>query len=145
MTLRRPRAAIEAARHEAWEATQSADAHARGRSRVASTRLAFANPAGRAEWPVIARSEATPQSRSQCKLDRDCRVAALLAMTTRGDRYLFCGGTGIPGIFTLTAPRWFRLVKYSVFQSSPPKRKVGGGRRPVHDAAELLALRVHDP
>jgi hypothetical protein len=27
------------------------------------------------------------------------------------DRSFFCVGTGMPGIFTLTAPRWFRLVK----------------------------------
>jgi hypothetical protein len=27
------------------------------------------------------------------------------------DCYFFWGGTGMPGIFTLTAPRWFRLVK----------------------------------
>src|SRR4029450_4730506 len=26
------------------------------------------------------------------------------------DRSFFCGGTGMPGIFTLTAPRWLRLV-----------------------------------
>src|SRR5205823_3580018 len=38
------------------------------------------------------------------------------------ERYFFCAwvGTGRPGIFTFTAPRWVRLVKYSVFQSSPP-------------------------
>ena len=27
------------------------------------------------------------------------------------DRSFFWGGTGMPGIFTLTAPRWLRLVK----------------------------------
>jgi hypothetical protein len=27
------------------------------------------------------------------------------------DCYFFWGGTGMPGIFTLTAPRWLRLVK----------------------------------
>ena len=27
------------------------------------------------------------------------------------DCYLFWGGTGTPGIFTLMAPRWLRLVK----------------------------------
>jgi hypothetical protein len=27
------------------------------------------------------------------------------------DFYFFWGGTGMPGIFTLTAPRWLRLVK----------------------------------
>jgi hypothetical protein len=26
-------------------------------------------------------------------------------------RYLFTGGTGMPAIFTPTAPRWLRLVK----------------------------------
>jgi hypothetical protein len=34
-------------------------------------------------------------------------------------RYFFRVGTDTPGIFTLTAPRWFRLVKYRVFQSLP--------------------------
>ncbi len=29
-------------------------------------------------------------------------------------------GTGRPAIFKLTAPRVFRVVKYKVFQSSPP-------------------------
>src|SRR6185503_20992786 len=33
----------------------------------------------------------------------------------------FAAGTGRPDIFTLTEPRWVRLVKYKVFQSSPPK------------------------
>jgi hypothetical protein len=27
------------------------------------------------------------------------------------DCYFFWGGTGMPGILTLTAPRWLRLVK----------------------------------
>ena len=27
------------------------------------------------------------------------------------DRSFFCVGTGVPGIFTVTAPRWVRLVK----------------------------------
>jgi hypothetical protein len=35
--------------------------------------------------------------------------------------YFFPTGTGIPAIFTLTEPNVFRVVKYSVFQSSPPK------------------------
>src|ERR1700730_10203505 len=34
-----------------------------------------------------------------------------LAQMVEGDRYLFGGGTGTPAIFTLTEPRWFRLVK----------------------------------
>src|SRR5215467_15125275 len=33
----------------------------------------------------------------------------------------FTTGTGMPGIFTLTDPIMVRLVKNSVFQSSPPK------------------------
>jgi len=33
----------------------------------------------------------------------------------------FATGTGMPGIFTLTDPSMVRLVKNSVFQSSPPK------------------------
>src|SRR5262252_4087975 len=33
----------------------------------------------------------------------------------------FTAGTGIPGIFTLKDPIMVRLVKNSVFQSSPPK------------------------
>jgi hypothetical protein len=33
----------------------------------------------------------------------------------------FATGTGMPGIFTLTDPIMVRLVKNSVFQSSPPK------------------------
>src|SRR6266849_1811661 len=40
------------------------------------------------------------------------------------DSYFFWVGTGMPGIFTLTEPRWFRLVKYRVFQSSPPKARL---------------------
>src|SRR6266850_7155756 len=38
--------------------------------------------------------------------------------------YFFWVGTGMPGIFTLTEPKWFRLVKYRVFQSSPPKARL---------------------
>jgi hypothetical protein len=30
-------------------------------------------------------------------------------------------GTGIPAILSFTEPRKFQLVKYSVFQSGPPK------------------------
>jgi alkylation response protein AidB-like acyl-CoA dehydrogenase len=33
----------------------------------------------------------------------------------------FTAGTGMPGIFTLKDPIMVRLVKNSVFQSSPPK------------------------
>jgi hypothetical protein len=33
-------------------------------------------------------------------------------------------GTGIPGIFTLTAPNSLRVVKYSIFQSAPPKARL---------------------
>ena len=35
-------------------------------------------------------------------------------------RYLADADTEIPGIFTLTDPNSWRVVKYSVFQSSPP-------------------------
>jgi hypothetical protein len=38
--------------------------------------------------------------------------------------YFLWGGTGMPEIFTLTAPKWLRLVKYRVFQSSPPKARL---------------------
>ena len=33
----------------------------------------------------------------------------------------FGTGTGMPGIFTFTEPTVLRVVKYSVFQSLPPK------------------------
>jgi hypothetical protein len=36
-------------------------------------------------------------------------------------RLFFGTGTGMPGIFTFTEPRVLRVVKNSVFQSSPPK------------------------
>jgi putative copper resistance protein D len=36
----------------------------------------------------------------------------------------FAAGTGTPGIFTRTEPRLFRLVKYRVFQSSPPNARL---------------------
>src|SRR5262245_32714236 len=58
----------------------------------------------------------------------------------------------MPGIFTLTEPRWLRLLKARRCQSAAPRAAlvaaegdVRGGRRPVHDAPELLAARVHDP
>src|SRR5208282_5398046 len=38
--------------------------------------------------------------------------------------HLFAAGTGIPGIFTVTAPNWLRVVKNRVFQSSPPKARL---------------------
>jgi hypothetical protein len=38
-------------------------------------------------------------------------------------RYRFPTGTGMPGIFTPTQPKWLRLVKYKVFQSAPPKAR----------------------
>ena len=66
-----------------------------------------------------------------------------VAMT--GSRYLFCGGTGMPGIFTLTAPRWFRLVKYSVFQSSPPKARLVVAGAPCTMRPSFLPCRIHDP
>ena len=42
-------------------------------------------------------------------------VIVMLAVSTAG-----WVGTGTPGILTFTEPRWLRLVKYKVFQSSPP-------------------------
>jgi hypothetical protein len=36
---------------------------------------------------------------------RAMRVTSLLGARRRRDRYGFWGGTGMPGIFTLTAPR----------------------------------------
>jgi hypothetical protein len=34
-----------------------------------------------------------------------------LFQRSKMDCYFFWGGTGMPGILTLTAPRWLRLVK----------------------------------
>src|SRR5213594_1220215 len=53
--------------------------------------------------------------------DQDGRSPSSGGRGDRGLNYFFPVGTGTPGIFTLTEPRWLRLVKYSVFQSSPPK------------------------
>jgi hypothetical protein len=61
------------------------------------------------------------------------------------DRYFFWAGTGIPGIFTLTEPRWFRLVKYRVFQSSPPKARLVVAAAPCAIRPSFFAVRIHDP
>src|SRR2546428_3264683 len=49
------------------------------------------------------------------------------------DPYFPRVGTGMPGTFTLTEPRWVRPVKYRVFQSSPPKARlvVAGAPRAI--------------
>jgi hypothetical protein len=36
----------------------------------------------------------------------------------------YFAGTGKPAIFTGTLPTVLRLVKYSVFQSAPPKQRL---------------------
>ena len=61
--------------------------------------------------------------------------------------YLFCVGTGMPGIFTLTAPRWFRLVKYRVFQSSPPKARfvVAGAPCTMRPSFFPVGSMIHSP
>src|SRR5260370_9251256 len=40
------------------------------------------------------------------------------------DHAFFATGTGMPAILRLTEPRWTRLVKNNVFQSSPPKPRL---------------------
>ncbi len=55
------------------------------------------------------------------------RGTGCASISPNRDRYIDYGfrvGTATPGIFTLTVPRWFRLVKYSVLQSVPPNPKL---------------------
>src|SRR5262245_50929033 len=61
--------------------------------------------------------------------------------------YFLGGGTGMPGIFTLTAPRWFRLVKYRVFQSSPPKARLVVAEAPCTIRPSFLPRpsMIHNP
>jgi hypothetical protein len=50
-----------------------------------------------------------------------CRHGAKSAFAYPSCYTFLATGTGMPGIFTLTDPSMVRLVKNSVFQSSPPK------------------------
>ncbi len=54
--------------------------------------------------------------------------ATMISDTTKNISYwgsspaqIFRTGTGVPAIFSLTEPSVLWVVKYSVFQSSPPK------------------------
>jgi hypothetical protein len=59
--------------------------------------------------------------------------------------YFFWGDTGTPGIFTLTAPKWLRLVEVEGLPVVATKGEVCGGRCPVDDAAQLFAVWIDDP
>src|SRR5216683_3037440 len=63
------------------------------------------------------------------------------------DDYFFWVGTGMPGIFTLTEPRWVRLVKYRVFQSSPPKPRlvVAGAPCTIRPSFLPRGSTIHNP
>jgi hypothetical protein len=52
---------------------------------------------------------------------RALRTRSSTRYPTYAPQVFFTAGTGIPGIFTLKDPIIVRLVKNSVFQSSPPK------------------------
>src|SRR5580698_3532942 len=65
----------------------------------------------------------------------------------RPQRYRFATGTGTPAIFTLTAPNSLRVVKYSVFQSAPPKARLVVAEAPCTIRPSFLpfASITHNP
>src|SRR4051794_12030753 len=63
---------------------------------------------------------AAPEGRAQIISLNIETYRNLFGRSRRHQCYFIATGTGIPGTLILIEPRWVRLVKYSVFQSSPP-------------------------
>ena len=78
------------------------------------------------------------------KFMRPCH-AGWIARSTDRRRYFFGTGTGMPGIFTLTAPEVVAAGEVQRLPVIAAEPQVRGGRSPVHNAAQLLSRRVHDP
>ena len=72
--------------------------------------------------------------RWQCYCDGSPAIILFLA-----DRHLDTGELYINGTQVIAAGEIER------FPVTPAKRQIGRGRSAVHDAAELFAVRVHDP
>src|SRR5262249_37864951 len=86
----------------------------------------IASGASRAEQPQPSIHWQAPLLTSQNECPRCGMGSSFTIDDTRSLSlaYRDSGGTGMPEIFTVTEPRWFRLVKYSVLQRSPPKPRL---------------------